>query len=62
MTRTGFPQTLQQIGAGVHIFSGTGAPTFNALAVGDLYFRVDGGAGSYIYRATNTTGTWADIL
>jgi hypothetical protein len=53
---------LNQISAGVHIYSGSGAPTFNALAVGDLYFRVDGSSGSYIYRATNTTGTWTGIL
>ena len=47
--------------AGLTIWSGTGVPAF-AATVGDIYFRVDGTSGHYIYRCTVATGTWTVIL
>ena len=55
--------------AGISIFSGTGAPgnlmaTGQAPDVGDLYFRKDGGANSYLYRCTASgpPATWAALV
>lgn len=52
---------------GMHIWSGTGAPSATTIggagAVGDLYWRFDGGSGTYVYHCTvaGTPGTWAAI-
>lgn len=44
------------------IFAGSGAPTFNAPQ-GSLYLRTDGSSTSTrAYIATNTTGTWTNIV
>ena len=45
-------------GQGVHLYSGTGAPTFKA-STGDFYFRVDGAGTATIYTCTSgSTPTW----
>lgn len=50
---------------GAKIFSGTGAPAISA-AVGDMYIRKDGGAGTWLYRCTTagsaTTGAWTAVV
>lgn len=52
------PAVANQVG----IYSGMGAPTFNAPK-GSLYMRVDGSSTSTrAYVATNATGTWTNIV
>lgn len=44
--------------------AGSGAPNHNALVAGEFYFRTDGtaAAGTLLYAATNTSGTWAPVV
>lgn len=44
--------------------AGSGAPSHNAHVAGEIYIRTDGtaAAGTLIYAATNTSGTWAPIV
>jgi hypothetical protein len=47
----------------VPISAQAGAPTHNAHVAGELYIRTDGtaAAGTVLYVATNTSGTWAPL-
>lgn len=51
--------------AGVTHYSGSGAPAL-AAALGDAYWRTDGGAGTWLYRCTTggsaTTGAWTAVI
>jgi hypothetical protein len=47
-------------GLGSKIWSGSGAPTVSGSA-GDVYFRTDGGAGTWLYRCTGTTN-WTAVV
>ena len=48
----------------VPITAGASAPNHNAHVAGELYIRTDGtaAAGTLLYAATNTSGTWAPIV
>jgi hypothetical protein len=54
--------------AGIRWWSGTGVPSATtiggAATLGDIYTRIDGAGGSYVYRCTvsGTPGTWAAVL
>lgn len=48
----------------VPVTAGSGAPNHNALVAGEIYIRTDGtaAAGTLLYAATNTSGTWAPVV
>lgn len=48
----------------VPVTAGSGAPNHNAYVAGEIYIRTDGtaAAGTILYAATNTSGTWAPIV
>lgn len=53
--------------AGARWWSGTGAPSSTtiggAASVGDIYTRIDGGSGTYVYQCTvaGSPGTWQAV-
>ena len=50
-----------ELGAGVQICSGTGAPTASKPK-GSLYLRTDGsGVADRLYVATDAAGTWTNV-
>jgi len=62
---TGAAQVGNGTVAGAHLWSGTGPPSAQTFTstTGDIYFRIDGAAGTAIYIATagGTPGTWAAV-
>ena len=56
---------INSTGGGVVQYSGSGAPAISA-ALGDAYWRKDGGAMTWLYRCTTagsaTTGAWTGVL
>jgi hypothetical protein len=48
----------------IPVTAGSGAPGHNAFVAGEIYIRTDGtaAAGTLLYAATNTSGTWAPIV
>jgi hypothetical protein len=56
---SGYVRPGLSTGVGSRIWSGSGAPTVSGSA-GDVYFRTDGGAGTWLYRCTGTT-TWTAV-
>jgi len=48
----------------IPVTAGSGAPDHNAFVAGEIYIRTDGtaAAGTLLYAATNTSGTWAPIV
>jgi hypothetical protein len=48
----------------IPVTAGSGAPNHNAFVAGEIYIRTDGtaAAGTLLYAATNTSGTWAPIV
>lgn len=54
----------EDIANAIPMSAGSGAPNHNALVAGEVYFRTDGtaAAGTLLYAATNTSGTWAPVV
>jgi hypothetical protein len=54
----------EDIANAIPMSAGSGAPNHNALVAGEIYFRTDGtaAAGTLLYAATNTSGTWAPVV
>ena len=52
------------LSAVIPLTAGAGAPTHNAHVAGELFIRSDGtsAAGTLLYAATDTAGTWAPIV
>ena len=48
----------------IPVTAGSGAPNHNAHVAGEIYIRTDGtaAAGTALYIATNTSGTWAPLV
>lgn len=48
----------------IPVSAGSGAPNHNARVAGEIYIRTDGtaAAGTILYIATNTSGTWAPLV
>lgn len=46
---------------GATLYSGSGAPSLVPRAIGDIYFRTDGAAGTAIYICTALTPTWTAV-
>jgi hypothetical protein len=61
LAKNGAPGDIANV---VPISAGSGAPNHNAHVTGELYIRTDGtaAAGTILYAATNTSGTWAPLI
>jgi hypothetical protein len=48
----------------IPVTAGSGAPNHNAFVAGEIYIRTDGtaAAGTLLYAASDTSGTWAPIV